>query len=415
MERVSKNNSFRLPPRVPMLSTDILSSLSASAHDRSPVKGLTHCYYRYPARFSPRFAHAAIMAFTDPGDVVYDPFMGGGTTLVEASSLGRKAIGTDINSLAFFISNVKTTPLSNSDISTISRWVDDAQDWLNLKNPPQRPAEWIELGYQKNISCKLTWPIRKCIELALANINTLKSTRQKNFVRCLILKTAQWALDCRKYIPSAKQFRYQLLLYFIEMSSAAIDYRNKLSESHSGFSNSLTQESVCLHRSAVGIENEPAVKSDFPPRLILTSPPYPGVHVLYHRWQVNGRREAPAPYWITNSVDGCGGSYYTFGDRKQHDLSNYFDQARSAYESLAKISNRNTFLIQLVSFSEPGWQLQKFLKLLNDTGFAEIPFSEIANTTDGRLWRQVPNRKFYTDNARSLSTKTEVLLIHKVK
>jgi hypothetical protein len=89
------------------------------------------------------------MAFTDPGDVVYDPFMGGGTTLVEASSLGRKAIGTDINSLAFFISNVKTTPLSNSDISTISRWVDDAQDWLNLKNPPQRPVEWIELGYQK--------------------------------------------------------------------------------------------------------------------------------------------------------------------------------------------------------------------------------------------------------------------------
>jgi hypothetical protein len=39
-------------------------------------------------------------------------------------------------------------------------------------------------------------------------------------------------------------------------------------------------------------------------KLIVTSPPYPGVHVLYHRWHVDGRRETPAPYWIAGCNDG---------------------------------------------------------------------------------------------------------------
>lgn len=37
-----------------------------------------------------------ILRFTDPGDVILDPFMGGGTTLRSAKKLGRKSIGIEI-------------------------------------------------------------------------------------------------------------------------------------------------------------------------------------------------------------------------------------------------------------------------------------------------------------------------------
>lgn len=44
------------------IAGDFEASLIDAARDSRPVSGLTHNYYRYPARFSPAFAHAAIEA-----------------------------------------------------------------------------------------------------------------------------------------------------------------------------------------------------------------------------------------------------------------------------------------------------------------------------------------------------------------
>jgi hypothetical protein len=41
-------------------------TLIEGARDAEPVSGLTHDFYKYPARFSPAFVRAAIEAFTDP-------------------------------------------------------------------------------------------------------------------------------------------------------------------------------------------------------------------------------------------------------------------------------------------------------------------------------------------------------------
>ena len=81
------------------LKFGFLQRLVDGARDQSRVKGLTHEFYRYPARFSPSFVRGAIESFTRPGDWVMDPFAGGGTTLVEAMAMGRNALGIDISSL----------------------------------------------------------------------------------------------------------------------------------------------------------------------------------------------------------------------------------------------------------------------------------------------------------------------------
>jgi hypothetical protein len=397
------------------INQESLQKVVAAIHDRKTVSGLTHAFYRYPARFSPLFARSVIEAFTEPGEVVYDPFMGGGTTLVEALSLGRRALGTDINSLAVFITKVKTTALSESDAQIMRSWVENVEDWLNLRNPPKRFTDWIELGYQKNISGRTTWPIRKSLELALANISSLPNPHQQDFIRCVLLRTAQWALDCKKEIPSARQFRVKYVEFFGEMIESATELQ-KVIKTH--IEKSLNRDSIkplCLQQSVVGIESTVIAKEYLPPRLILTSPPYPGVHVLYHRWQINGRKETPAPYWIAGSLDGNGASYYTFGGRKQEYLRNYFDQAHKAYASLSKIADKRTLLIQLVAFSDPSWQLPAFLEALQQAGFSEIQLPNVSQYPDERLWRQVPNRKFYADQKGSIAASKEVLLVHKLR
>lgn len=79
-----------------------------------------HDLHPYPARFIPQIPKTLIEALSSPGETIIDPFCGGGTTLVEASLLGRDSIGTDINPLAILISRAKTTPLSGIQIQAIS-------------------------------------------------------------------------------------------------------------------------------------------------------------------------------------------------------------------------------------------------------------------------------------------------------
>ena len=50
----------------------------------------------HPGKMLPHLAAQAISSFTAPGELVFDPMCGSGTTLVEAIHLGRQAIGVDI-------------------------------------------------------------------------------------------------------------------------------------------------------------------------------------------------------------------------------------------------------------------------------------------------------------------------------
>jgi modification methylase len=51
---------------------------------------------RHPGKMLPALAQRAVEAYSDPGDLVVDPMCGIGTTLVEASDLGRRAVGIEL-------------------------------------------------------------------------------------------------------------------------------------------------------------------------------------------------------------------------------------------------------------------------------------------------------------------------------
>jgi hypothetical protein len=64
----------------------------------------------YRACFKPQLPRFFIDRFTRPGDLVYDPFMGRGTTVIEAALAGRTPAGCDINPLSVMLAQPRLSP-----------------------------------------------------------------------------------------------------------------------------------------------------------------------------------------------------------------------------------------------------------------------------------------------------------------
>jgi len=79
----------------------------------------------YRACFKPELAGFFIDRFTNAGEVVYDPFMGRGTTPLEAALRGRIAMGSDANPLGEMLAAPRLDPPS---VEEITDWL-DVFDW----------------------------------------------------------------------------------------------------------------------------------------------------------------------------------------------------------------------------------------------------------------------------------------------
>ncbi len=386
-----------------------METLVQAARDTAPVSGLTHNFYRYPARFSPAFVRAAIHAFSKPGDWVIDPFAGGGTTLVEALAAGRNALGADISSLATFVCEAKTKIIGDQDSECLRQWARRLSSTINIHAPTYPSVEYSNGGYFRNINGREHWRIKKAIEQALSSVERLRCEGARIIARCVVLRTAQWALDGRKTLPSIPRFRDELAAQAESMRSAALKFRARV-EAHA---KDQKLAAICLNRTTAGLENDAIVRRIAPPKLVITSPPYPGIHVLYHRWQVDGRKEAPAPFWIANKLDGAGSSYYTMGDRKYPELRTYFESLEANFKSIAKVCGTETTVVQMVAFSDPEWQLPRYLEVMESCGLRESYPWILNDNGDGRLWRDVPNRKWYAQQKACAPGSREVVLIHR--
>jgi hypothetical protein len=168
-----------------------------------------------------------------------------------------------------------------------------------------------------------------------------------------------------------------------------------------------------LHRSAAGLDGDKRLEGMKAPRLVLTSPPYPGVHVLYHRWQVDGRKEAALPFMIANKLDSAGSSYYTMGDRRYPKLRTYFENIKATMSSVAALANRRTIIVQMVAFSNPKWQLPGYLATMEKAGLTEVFLPILKREKDSRLWRSVPSRRWYSEQRGETPGSEEVVLIHR--
>jgi DNA modification methylase len=398
-----------MPEKSLVLPNQVTERLAKSALDNNRIAGLTHNFYRYPARFSPSFASAAIELFSNPGDLILDPYMGGGTTIVEAILAGRRVIGTDLNSLAIFIAKVKTTRLNTSEKDALHLWAKKTIPLLKYNLPAYNTYVATYDQRTKNMSVPRARFIKKVVHSALRTINNLPTCHSRNFARCAILKTTQWALDGRKSHVSLFQYRLKLQEHTAEMLEQLNAFVNTVMSEHTHFPRCMFSETDAGQIDKI----QPFSTGRTKVNLVVTSPPYPGLHILYHRWQVNGRRETPAPYWIAECQDGQGDAYYNFGSRHQPGLHSYFETSLRTLKAIRRVMHTGAYIVQMIAFSDLQNQLPRYLTNMEVAGFKEVNLKRhqtISNST--RIWRDVPNRKWHASLQGRTSGSKEVVLVH---
>jgi len=108
-----------------------------------------HSLCSYMAMFPPAIPHFFIRWLTEPGDVVYDPFSGRGTTALEACLLGRVGLGSDANPMAWTLTAAKSNPPSRD---RLTRRIEDLRRGMRVRSIAHVPDEIQMLFHPSTLS-----------------------------------------------------------------------------------------------------------------------------------------------------------------------------------------------------------------------------------------------------------------------
>jgi SAM-dependent methyltransferase len=125
---------------VPYFVNEFWTSKQRAAHPLHEVS--------YRACFKPQLPRFFIERLTQPGDLIYDPFMGRGTTLLEAALMDREVAGCDINPLAPILCRPRLQP---PRIEEVAQRLEE----LSLQGKPRRAHEELNAFYHPKTLAQL--------------------------------------------------------------------------------------------------------------------------------------------------------------------------------------------------------------------------------------------------------------------
>ena len=107
---------------VESLPVDIQTGATYAIKQANP-NSYTHGMFKYPCKFIPEIPRWGINTYlSERGGVIFDPFSGSGTTLLEANVNGIDAYGTEIDDIAKLIIKVKTTVLGSRQLELLEQY-----------------------------------------------------------------------------------------------------------------------------------------------------------------------------------------------------------------------------------------------------------------------------------------------------
>ena len=155
---------------------------------KANTKEYTHCFHTYPAMMIPQVARRIIENYGSHASILFDPYCGTGTSLVEANLLGISAIGTDINPLARLIAKTKTTKI---DLQILDLFLHDFSNYLFSINFGVKNSGSIIIPEVKNIDFWFSKDVQQKLGIILGYIEGINNLDVKNFFKVAFSETVR--------------------------------------------------------------------------------------------------------------------------------------------------------------------------------------------------------------------------------
>ena len=241
-----------------------------------------HGMHPYLGKFIPQLVEVFLERYFTPGDVIYDPFCGSGTTLVETNVFGATGIGCDVSAFNCQLASVKTAEYQLDDLvgsieATLRSGIERVEDRARAGVVGEEVSPWLRewyaapaleelLAYRAGTRT-LEAPARGAAEVVLsraARSARLTTHFDLDFPRAPVRAPYQCHKHKRTCRPVEEAAKF-LRRYSADLLRRVDDYSRVRSR----------REVVVLNDDARSVELPEQ------PTGVITSPPYPGL-IDYH-------------------------------------------------------------------------------------------------------------------------------------
>lgn len=279
---------------------------------KSNTKEYTHCFHPYPAMMIPQVARRIIENYGSKSKILFDPYCGTGTSLVEANLKGINAIGTDINPLARLIASTKTT---KTDIQVLDLFLYDFMNYFFSINFQIDKIKSVVIPQIKNIDFWFSRSIQKKLGILLGYIENINDVSIKNFFKVAFSETV-------RETSFVKQGEFKLVRRknFNEVAEPDVFgiMIMKLSRNKQGL---IEFEKTCKNGSQTavyGFNTVNSIPNEIIPNnsvdMVVTSPPYGDSRTTVAYGQYSRLSNEWLGYKIANQIDNI----LMGGERRKH-------------------------------------------------------------------------------------------------
>jgi site-specific DNA-methyltransferase (cytosine-N4-specific) len=245
----------------------------ASAKTQAGVHGI----HPYPAKFIPQIPRQLIEILAPSvGAVVFDPFCGSGTTLVEAKSAGYASVGVDLNPIATLIARAKTRDTTQSVHLVADLIVRDARRATVSVPSIPRVDHWFSKDVQ--------FALARLVD-GISRIEDRGLRDDLRLVLSSIIVRVSFQDGDTRYAAIDKDVSSESVLELFLRSAADLDrarqsHLSPLFAETASPARIITADILSISPDDIG-----------PVDLVITSPPYPNAYEywLYHKYRM---------YWL---------------------------------------------------------------------------------------------------------------------